>query len=55
MDLIGLPYQVIIGPKGLKSGEVELKHRQSGERENLSLEAAVTRVIDLVRSQRVLA
>jgi prolyl-tRNA synthetase len=55
MDLIGLPYQVIIGPKGLKTGEVELKHRQSGERENLSLEAAVTRVIDLVRSQRVLA
>ena len=55
MDLIGLPYQVIIGPKGLKSGEVELKHRQSGERESLSLEAVVTRIIDLVRSQRLLA
>ena len=55
MDLIGLPYQLIIGPKGLKSGEVELKHRQSGERESLALEAAVARVIDVVRSQRMLA
>ena len=55
MDLIGLPYQVIVGPKGLKSGEVELKHRQSGERETLSPEAVVGRVVDLVRSQRFLA
>jgi prolyl-tRNA synthetase len=55
MDLIGLPYQLIIGPKGLKSGEVELKHRQSGERETLGLENAIARVIDLVRSQRMLA
>ncbi len=55
MDLTGLPYQVIVGPKGLKSGEVELKHRQSGERESLSVEAAVARVVDLVCSQRVLA
>jgi prolyl-tRNA synthetase len=55
MDLIGLPYQVIVGPKGLKSGEVELKHRRSGERETLSPEAVVGRVVDLVRSQRFLA
>ena len=54
MDLIGLPCQVIVGPKGLKSGEVELKHRQSGERESLTPEAAVARVVDLVLSQRVL-
>ncbi|MGB3720370.1 MAG: proline--tRNA ligase [Proteobacteria bacterium] len=55
MDLIGLPYQVIVGPKGLKSGEVELKHRKSGERETLSPEAVVGRVVDLVKSQRFLA
>lgn len=55
MDLIGLPYQVIVGPKGLKSGEVELKHRKSGERETLSPEAVIGRVVDLVKSQRFLA
>lgn len=41
MDLIGLPYQLIIGPKGLKSGVVEVKTRKSGERQEISLEAAI--------------
>jgi prolyl-tRNA synthetase len=44
MDLIGLPWQLVIGPKGLASGEVELKRRASGERETLSLEAALNRL-----------
>ncbi|KQQ91443.1 proline--tRNA ligase [Aureimonas sp. Leaf324] len=35
MDLIGLPVQVIVGPRGAKAGEVEIKHRASGERETL--------------------
>ena len=34
MDLIGLPWQLIVGPKGLKSGEVEVKERKSGVRRN---------------------
>ena len=33
MDLIGLPHQVIVGPKSLAEGKVELKYRRSGERE----------------------
>jgi prolyl-tRNA synthetase len=41
MDLIGLPWQVIVGPKSVEKGEVELKNRASGERESLSLEAAI--------------
>jgi prolyl-tRNA synthetase len=41
MDLIGLPWQLIIGPKGLASGEVELKRRATGERQSLPLEAAL--------------
>jgi prolyl-tRNA synthetase len=45
MDLIGLPWQLVIGPKGLASGEVELKRRAGGERSNLSLEAALNRLI----------
>ncbi len=55
MDLIGLPYQLIVGPKGAKAGEAEVKHRRTGERETLKLEAAANRLIDLVTRQRVLA
>ena len=44
MDLIGLPWQVIIGPRGLEKGVVELKNRRSGEREELSLESALARL-----------
>ncbi|ESQ89693.1 prolyl-tRNA synthetase [Asticcacaulis sp. AC460] len=33
MDLIGIPWQLIIGPKGLAEGKVELKNRATGERE----------------------
>ena len=36
MDLIGLPWQVIVGPKGLADGKVELKNRRTGERETMS-------------------
>ena len=44
MDLIGLPWQVIVGPKGLEKGEVEVKRRATGARETMSLEAAVNRL-----------
>ena len=43
MDLIGLPWQVIVGPKGVANGEVEVKNRRSGERETLSVDAAIKR------------
>ncbi|GGE44232.1 proline--tRNA ligase [Agaricicola taiwanensis] len=45
MDLIGLPWQLIVGPKGLADGTVELKHRSSGEREILSPDAAVVKLV----------
>jgi len=45
MDLIGLPWQLIVGPRGLKEGVVELKHRASGERSTVSPQEAVTRLI----------
>jgi len=41
MDLIGLPYQIVVGPRGLKTGEVEVKDRASGERQNLTIDAAI--------------
>jgi prolyl-tRNA synthetase len=44
MDLIGLPWQLVVGPRGLASGEVELKHRASGEKHSLSPESALARL-----------
>ncbi len=41
MDLIGLPWQAIIGPKGVKNGVVELKNRATGARQELPLDAAL--------------
>ena len=43
MDLIGLPWQVIIGPRGLKDGIAEVKNRKTGERENVALDQLVSR------------
>jgi prolyl-tRNA synthetase len=43
MDLIGLPWQVIIGPRGLKEGIAEVKNRRSGERSNVPLTEIVER------------
>jgi prolyl-tRNA synthetase len=44
MDLIGIPEQIVIGPRGLKSGVIELKARAGGETEELSPEAVVNRL-----------
>jgi prolyl-tRNA synthetase len=44
MDLIGLPWQVIIGPRGIANGVVELKNRANGEREELSVDSALARL-----------
>ena len=41
MDLIGLPWQLIIGPRGLAEGNVELKRRATGERQTLPLADAL--------------
>jgi prolyl-tRNA synthetase len=43
-DLIGLPYQVIVGPKSLAEGKVELKWRKSGAREIVALNDVVPRL-----------
>jgi prolyl-tRNA synthetase len=40
-DLIGLPYQVMVGPRGLAEGKVEVKNRKTGEKELMSPAAAV--------------
>ena len=45
MDLIGLPWQLVVGPRGLKSGTVELKRRATGEKEELSPDAALAKIV----------
>jgi prolyl-tRNA synthetase len=44
MDVIGLPWQLVIGPKGMERGVVELKNRRTGEKQELSVESALARV-----------
>ena len=49
LDLIGLPWQVLVGPKGLAEGRVEVKQRRTGERELLAPQDAVTRIVAAMR------
>ena len=52
MDLIGIPYQLIVGPKGVKAGEVEIKVRKGGDRRTRPLDQAGSEVIALVNQAR---
>ena len=41
LDLIGLPWQMVVGPRGVEAGVVELKNRRTGEKEELSYDAVI--------------
>jgi prolyl-tRNA synthetase len=43
MDLIGLPWQVVVGPRGAAKGMVELANRRTGEKQEITAEAALNR------------
>ena len=45
IDLIGIPWQVVVGPRGMANGVVEVKNRATGEAVELSPESALTMVI----------
>jgi prolyl-tRNA synthetase len=49
LDLIGLPWQILVGPKGLAEGRVEVKRRRTGERDLLSPDEAVARIVAAVK------
>ena len=51
-DLMGFPYQVVIGKKSAAEGKVEVKDRATGEREALPVEDAVARLVEAVRARR---
>ena len=44
MDLIGLPWQAVVGPRGAAAGEVEIKNRATGEKITLSLEDSLEKL-----------
>ena len=44
-DLVGIPWQLIVGPKSVAEGVVELKRRATGERQTVSLDAALKAII----------
>ncbi|MGH1417412.1 MAG: proline--tRNA ligase [Hyphomicrobiaceae bacterium] len=54
MDVIGLPFQLVVGPKGLKNGEIEVKRRGQDVRETMSLDAGLAYTIDSVKAERKL-
>jgi prolyl-tRNA synthetase len=47
MDLIGLPWRITVGPRGLKNGVVELTSRRTGESVEMTAEAAVARIVEI--------
>ena len=51
-DLMGFPFQVIVGKRGLANGTVEVKRRATGERTDVSVEAVVEQIHDLVVAER---
>ena len=52
-DLMGFPYQIVVGKRGFKNGTAELKNRATGDREDVALDEVVAKVADLVRAQRM--
>ena len=47
MDLIGLPWRITVGPRGLKNGVVELTSRRTGESVEMTAEDAVARIVQI--------
>ncbi|MDG1471860.1 MAG: proline--tRNA ligase [Ascidiaceihabitans sp.] len=47
MDLIGLPWRITVGPRGLKNGVVELTSRRTGESEEMNPDAAVAKIAEI--------
>ncbi|MHA7871107.1 MAG: proline--tRNA ligase [Hyphococcus sp.] len=51
MDLIGLPYQIVIGPRGLKEGGAEVKQRRDGSREEVPIDSVVERLSKTIHEE----
>ncbi len=54
MDLIGLPYQLVVGPMGVANGMAEVKDRKTGDKQEVPIDTVADTLIDRVKSQRIL-
>jgi prolyl-tRNA synthetase len=52
MDLIGLPWQIIIGPKGIADNKVEIKHRLSQDKQEMSIENVIQKFSNLYQNEQ---
>ncbi len=52
MDLIGLPWRITIGPRGLANGVVELTSRRSGESVEMSADEAVAKLVEIYAAHK---
>lgn len=48
-DLLGMPYRLVVGAKGLAEGKVELKNRATGEMEKVELGSVLEKIVSLVK------
>jgi prolyl-tRNA synthetase len=46
MDLIGIPWQIVVGPRGMENNMVEVKRRKTGETAEMSPDSAVTKILN---------
>jgi prolyl-tRNA synthetase len=51
-ELIGIPYRVTVGPKGVETGTVELTDRRDMSRDEVDLDQVVARVVEMVEGAR---
>ncbi|MEL6217672.1 MAG: proline--tRNA ligase, partial [Pseudomonadota bacterium] len=49
MELIGLPWRITVGPRGLKAGVVEVTSRRTGQSDDMAPDAAIARMVDIFR------
>ena len=51
-ELIGIPYRVTVGPRGLADGTVEVTVRKTGETEKVAMDGAAAGIADQIRAER---
>lgn len=54
MELIGLPYQLVIGPKGAAAGMAELKDRKTGDKQDVPIDSVAELLAGRVKAERIL-
>jgi prolyl-tRNA synthetase len=53
-DLLGIPFRLVVGAKGLKDGIIEVKSRASGEMQKIPVDQIIDYIIDLDAAEQAL-